>query len=266
VYTISATAGPHGSITPAGMVSVTSGDSQKFTMNPTPPYFVDSVFVDHVYIGSPATYTFHTVSSNHTISVVFAHNVNELFQVNMTIQGRKGLFKPDSDYVLVRASFNGFGTGDTLKDPDHDSIYAKVISLKANSPIDYKFYKKPRGPEGYEDNISNRTHNVPDVNDTIPPVYFDDDNPFYNVTFRLNMRTQLQLGNFRPDLGDVATVRGSFNDFGNSTNNPDTQKILTTIVSTRSRSPFRPAGARSTSSGRRSGPDGTTKFFPVVPS
>ena len=39
--------------------------------------------------------------------------------------------------------------------------------------------------------------------------------PLPRVTFAVNMKAQFQDGSFRPDLGDIVTVRGSFNDWGN---------------------------------------------------
>lgn len=228
-YTITATAGSHGSITPSGAVLVTSGHDTTLTFTPDPGYFVDSIIVDNSFAGDSSSYTFHNVQSNHAIHVAFAHNVNVLFQVNMAVKIRKGEFKPDSDAVTVRGTFNDFGNStnnpDTLKDPNHDSIYTKIIPLHETRGIEYKFWKTDRAGEGYENNIPNRTHFVPDaVNDTIPAVWFDNDAPIYIVTFQVDMSIQMRLGNFRPDLGDVVTIRGTFNDFGNSTNNPDTLK------------------------------------------
>lgn len=70
-YTITATAGPNGSISPAGVTSVISGGNQSYTMNPSAGYKVDSVFVDNVYVGSVLSYSFTSVTANHTIAVTF---------------------------------------------------------------------------------------------------------------------------------------------------------------------------------------------------
>lgn len=45
-----------------------------------------------------------------------------------------------------------------------------------------------------------------------------------DVTFGVDMNVKMREYNFRPDLGDYVTVRGSFNDWGNSTGNVDTLK------------------------------------------
>lgn len=73
-FTITASAGPHGSINPTGVVTVTSGANQTFVMSSNTGYHVDSVIVDGSMVGSPPTYTFNNVQSNHTIRAVFAIN------------------------------------------------------------------------------------------------------------------------------------------------------------------------------------------------
>jgi hypothetical protein len=70
-YTITASAGANGSISPTGSVVVTSGANQTFTMTPTAGYQIDVVTVDGANVGSVATYTFNTVAAAHTISVTF---------------------------------------------------------------------------------------------------------------------------------------------------------------------------------------------------
>ncbi|HUJ16562.1 MAG TPA: chitobiase/beta-hexosaminidase C-terminal domain-containing protein [Nitrospirota bacterium] len=79
-YTISAPddlqlAGMHGSISPAGDVSVLGGANQKFTLTPDPGYRVADVQVDGVSMGAVSSYTFSNVQSAHTISVTFTPDV-----------------------------------------------------------------------------------------------------------------------------------------------------------------------------------------------
>ncbi|MBS4027063.1 MAG: VCBS repeat-containing protein [Ignavibacteriales bacterium] len=73
-YTITATAGSNGSISPSGNVRVNSGSNEQFTISPNTGYHVDSVIVDGVLVDSINSYTFSNVSSNHTISVKFTVN------------------------------------------------------------------------------------------------------------------------------------------------------------------------------------------------
>jgi len=71
-YTIIATQGDHGSITPAGTTVVTSGGSQTFSMTPESGYVLADVFVDGVSQGAMASYTFSNISANHTITASFS--------------------------------------------------------------------------------------------------------------------------------------------------------------------------------------------------
>ena len=71
VYTIKATAGIHGSITPSGDVDVLHGSSQTFTIAANRGYAISNIKIDGVSIGAVKSYTFENVTGNHTIEVTF---------------------------------------------------------------------------------------------------------------------------------------------------------------------------------------------------
>ena len=70
-YTITATAGEHGSITPTGKVGVYRGNNQSFSITPDAGYAVADVLVDGQSVGAQTSYTFENVTADHTISVTF---------------------------------------------------------------------------------------------------------------------------------------------------------------------------------------------------
>ena len=70
-YTIKATAGAGGSISPSGNVSVREGRDQTFTITPDKGYAVSNVKIDGKSIGAVKSYTFENVKKSHTIEVVF---------------------------------------------------------------------------------------------------------------------------------------------------------------------------------------------------
>ena len=70
-YTIEATAGTGGSISPSGSVSVREGRDQTFTITPDKGYAVSHVKIDGKNIGAVKSYTFENVSRTHTIEVIF---------------------------------------------------------------------------------------------------------------------------------------------------------------------------------------------------
>ncbi|MFA4836267.1 MAG: choice-of-anchor L domain-containing protein [Dehalococcoidia bacterium] len=74
-YTITASAGPNGSIDPSGATLVNYNTDQIFTITPNEGYHVADVLVDGVSVGGGTTYTLHNVTKNYTIEAVFAEDV-----------------------------------------------------------------------------------------------------------------------------------------------------------------------------------------------
>ncbi len=74
-FTITASAGAGGSISPPGNVAVSSGANQAFTITATNSgYHIADVLVDGVSQGAISSYTFTNVTANHTIAASFALN------------------------------------------------------------------------------------------------------------------------------------------------------------------------------------------------
>lgn len=73
-YPITSSAGPHGTITPNGVVPVNHGGTQRFILTPDAGYHVDSLLVDGGAVDSLAGFTFFNVTSPHAIRAVFAIN------------------------------------------------------------------------------------------------------------------------------------------------------------------------------------------------
>ena len=70
-YTIKATAGTNGSISPSGWTSVRDGRDQTFTITPDKGYAVAKVLVDGKSVGAVKSYTFKNVTKDHTIEAIF---------------------------------------------------------------------------------------------------------------------------------------------------------------------------------------------------
>ena len=71
IYTITATAGVGGTITPAGAVAVEQGSNQSFVIAPSAGHIVSDVLVNGVSQGRLNAYTFTNVTTNHTIEASF---------------------------------------------------------------------------------------------------------------------------------------------------------------------------------------------------
>ena len=73
-FTISASAGANGAITPSGAVSVNYGATRAFTITPGAGYHVADVLVDGSSVGAVTSYSFTNVLAGHSISATFAAN------------------------------------------------------------------------------------------------------------------------------------------------------------------------------------------------
>ena len=70
-YTITASAGKGGVITPSGEVKVTEGDSQSFAFKAEDGYEIAEIKVDGKTVDATDSYTFTAVDADHTIEVAF---------------------------------------------------------------------------------------------------------------------------------------------------------------------------------------------------
>ena len=77
-YTITASAGANGGISPSGAVIVNHGANQSFTITPNANYHVADVLVDGSSVGAVTSYPFTNVTANHTISASFAINTHTI--------------------------------------------------------------------------------------------------------------------------------------------------------------------------------------------
>jgi len=71
-YTITATAGSEGSVSPSGAVPVLHGSTQGFTITPDAGFYIADVHVDTLSVGPVSSYTFNNILRDHTISATFA--------------------------------------------------------------------------------------------------------------------------------------------------------------------------------------------------
>ena len=95
-YTIAASAGANGSISPTGSVVVNHGANQTFTITPSTNYHVADVLVDGSSVGAVTTYTFTNVTADHTIAASFAINTYTI----TASAGANGSISPSGSVVV----------------------------------------------------------------------------------------------------------------------------------------------------------------------
>ena len=126
-YTIKATAGTGGSISPFGNVSVREGRDQTFTITPDKGYAVANVKIDGKSIGAVKSYTFENVRRTHTIEVIFM-KANGNPQTGVFVDVATGSYYEDAVDWAVE---NGItkGTDDTHFSPDGICTRAQAVTF-----------------------------------------------------------------------------------------------------------------------------------------
>ena len=124
-YSLTATSGANGTVSPSGTTTVSYGGSQTYTITPATGYSISSVTVDGSVVGTSGTYTFSSVSANHTISASFAINTYSLTATSgangtvspsgTTTVGYGGsqtyTITPSTGYHIVAVTVDGSGAG-----------------------------------------------------------------------------------------------------------------------------------------------------------
>ena len=126
-YTIKATAGTGGSISPSGNVSVREGRDRTFTITPDKGYAISNVKIDGKSIGAVKSYTFENVRRTHTIEVIFM-KANGNPQTGVFVDVATGSYYEDAVDWAVE---NGItkGTDDTHFSPDGICTRAQAVTF-----------------------------------------------------------------------------------------------------------------------------------------
>ncbi|MBR3557998.1 MAG: fibronectin type III domain-containing protein, partial [Bacteroidales bacterium] len=99
-FSIVATAGNGGTITPAGTTNMAYNGNQTYTISANAGYHVSDVFVDGASVGAVTSYSFTGVTANHTIYAAFEAN-----EYTVTVnQPANGSITPGTTTVLFGAT------------------------------------------------------------------------------------------------------------------------------------------------------------------
>lgn len=153
-YTIEATAGSNGSISPSGKTAVVSGEDATFVITPDSGYRVADVLVDGKSVGAVRSYTFENVKANHTISVTFEegeqvidpdetgvsdwlNTADHIVYLNGYVDGT---FRPDDNMTRAEAAqmfYNLLNDKDvaitvSFSDVASDAWYAEAVNTLAS--------------------------------------------------------------------------------------------------------------------------------------
>ena len=120
-YTIKATAGTGGAISPSGNVSVRGGRDQTFTITPDQGYTVSDVKIDGESVGAVTSYSFENVRKAHTIAVSFA-------TIKIFVDVPAGSYYEDAvDWAVENGITNGVSSN--MFAPDDPCTRAQIVTF-----------------------------------------------------------------------------------------------------------------------------------------
>ena len=126
-YTITASAGSNGTISPGGATAVTSAASQTYSITPNAGYAVADVQIDGISVGVAGSYTFSNVLANHTIAATFGAATSYTITASAGAGGRSARAEPSrwppartrpsrsrrlADYVILDVTVDGISQGE----------------------------------------------------------------------------------------------------------------------------------------------------------
>lgn len=136
-YTITASAGKGGEISPDGSVRVVRGSSKTFTITPDAGYVIEDVLVDGESVGAVDKYTFENVREKHTIEAVFAEQNGGVADPDDT--GVSGWLNT-KDHSAYLGGYGGgwFGPDDNMTRAQVAQMFYNLL-LNKNVPITVSF-------------------------------------------------------------------------------------------------------------------------------
>ena len=133
-YTIAATAGNGGSITPAGNTTVNCGESQTYTIAAADGYMIDDVTVDGQSVGAVASYTFSNVTEGHSINATFSLIPPDEVVIVVNAEGDGGTVTPNGSTTITEGEdFTFYVTPDNCHTVGTVTVNGTEVALDANN-------------------------------------------------------------------------------------------------------------------------------------
>lgn len=126
-YTLTATAGEGGKISPSGKVRVSRNSDKTFTVTPNDGYVIADVLVDGKSVGAVGSYTFEKITREHTIAASFQAE-DQCPAWNPFTDVKEGAWYYDSvKYVYEHGLMNG--TSKTTFSPDLSTTRGMIVTI-----------------------------------------------------------------------------------------------------------------------------------------
>jgi hypothetical protein len=173
-YTITASAGTGGAISPSGGVSVQSGVNQTFTIPANTGYKISNVTVDGVSQGAIASYTFTNVTASHTIAATFTaisgspivstNSANSLTRSSAILNGTVKPNGLSTTYIFQWGRTTIYGNTTIVNSAgsgtSNVSASAKITGLRFNTAYHYRIVATNSAGTTYGSDMTFKTNNV----------------------------------------------------------------------------------------------------------
>jgi hypothetical protein len=107
-FTLTATSGIGGTVSPSGTLTLVEGSSQTFLIQPLSGYQVQDLVVDGQSLGALTQYTFSNINSDHTLHASFSLVEEEITHTLTATSGTGGTVSPSGILTLVEGSNQTF--------------------------------------------------------------------------------------------------------------------------------------------------------------
>ena len=134
-FTITASAGANGTVSPLGAQTVNSGSNQTFNFAPANGYNIQEVLVDGVSQGAISSYTFLNITANHTVSVSFVEAINQV--ATPVITPAAGTYNTAQSIAITCATGGAtihYTTDGSVPTPS-SPVYSGVVNVSADTTI-----------------------------------------------------------------------------------------------------------------------------------
>ena len=187
-YTITATAGENGTITPSGAVTVTEGADKEFTITADENYRILSVVVDDAdvtaaVVENNGVYTFTNVTANHTIAATFVAETAVTYTITASA-GEHGTITPSGAVSVVEGEDQSF-----VITPDADyridvlTVDGEVVTLSESEELGY-VYAFTNVVAGHTINVTFTSLNNVEINAAASmAVYPNPNNGMFSIDF-----------------------------------------------------------------------------------
>ena len=133
-YTITASAGNGGSITPSGNVNVACGESQTFAITSNEGYIISDVLVDGQSIGAQSSYSFTNVNANHSISATFEEIPPEEIVIVVNADSNGGSVSPSGTQTITEGeNFTFIVTPNACYEIGNVTVNGSEVTLDSNN-------------------------------------------------------------------------------------------------------------------------------------